>query len=301
MTAPGASVSGGGFGERPVSVPARCYRHPNRETLIRCTRCDRPICPDCMRPASVGFHCPDDVALAAKTVRAPRTSVGAALRDSPPYVTGALILANFVVYLITVEQAGNGFRRSVGTPGGGLFYNWQLVPFRVDNGDYYRLITSAFLHVSLLHIGSNMLALFFVGPPLERLLGRWRFGAVYLLSALGGSAAIYAFGAVNVPVAGASGAIFGLFGACLVLVRRLGFDAQWLVGIIVLNFVFTFSIPGISKLGHIGGFVAGCLSALAIGGLPRMNARLSNRQQAAGLSALAAVIGVIVALRTATF
>ena len=114
-----------------------------------------------------------------------------------------------------------------------------------------------------------MLALFFVGPPLERLLGRWRFLAVYLISALGGSAAIYAFGAVRLPVVGASGAIFGLFAACLVLVRRLGLDLQWLVGIIVLNFVFTFSIPGITKLGHIGGFVAACLAALAIGGLPQ--------------------------------
>jgi len=301
VTAPGANVSGGGFGEQPGPVATTCYRHPNREALIRCTRCDRPICPDCMRPASVGFHCPDDVAMAAKTVRQPRTTVGATLRNSPPYVTGALIAINVVIYLITVQQAAHGFRQNVGVPLNGLFYRWQLVPFRVYDGEYYRLITAAFLHLSLLHIGSNMLALFFVGPPLERLLGRWRFLAVYLISALGGSAAIYAFGAVNVPVVGASGAIFGLFGACMVLVRRLGLDLQWLIGIIVLNFVFTFSIPGISKLGHIGGFVAGCLAALAIGGLPQSDRRLTTRQQAAGLGGLTAAIVAGVVFRTATF
>src|SRR5581483_12302848 len=113
-----------------------------------------------------------------------------------------------------------------------------------------------------------MITLLFVGPALERLLGWWRFLAVYLLSALGGSAAIYAFGSALGTTVGASGAIFGLFGACLVLVRRLGLDAQWLIGLIVLNFVLTFSIQNISRLGHIGGFVTGVLAGLAIGGLP---------------------------------
>ena len=255
-----------------------------------------------MRPASVGFHCPDDVALAAKTVRQPRTTVGATLRDSPPYVTGALIAINVAIYLITGVQSVKGLGHPGHGSGTNLFDQWQMFPQAVhDQSQYYRLITSAFLHLSLLHIGSNMLALFFVGPPLERLLGRWRFLSVYVISALGGSAAIYAFGAVNVPVVGASGAIFGLFGACLVLVRRLGLDLQWLAGIIVLNFVFTFSIPGISKLAHIGGFVAGCLSAVAIGGLPQSPKRLTSRQQSAGLGALAAVVVGLVVWRTATF
>jgi len=117
-----------------------CYRHPNRETLIHCTRCDRPICSDCMRPAAVGFHCPDDVAMARKTMRPQRTSVGAVLRDSPPYVTGALILANVVVYVITGLQSTKG----IAHPDSGirphqLFDRWQLVPILVhDDHSYYR-------------------------------------------------------------------------------------------------------------------------------------------------------------------
>jgi membrane associated rhomboid family serine protease len=170
-----------------------------------------------------------------------------------------------------------------------------------SNHDYYRLLTSAFLHVSLLHIASNMIALIFVGPALERLLGPWRFAAVYLLGALGGSAAVYAFGQVYTAEVGASGAIFGLFAAALVLVRRLPFDPQWLVGIVVLNFVLTFSIHNISKLGHIGGFVAGGLAALAIAGLPGQRNRVGTNTQLAGLAGVAAVVVAIVALRTATF
>ena len=112
------------------------------------------------------------------------------------------------------------------------------MPFFVGhNGEYYRLITSGFLHANLLHIAPNMLSLVFVGPALERMIGPLALPAVYLLSLLGGSAAVYAFGSIGLPVVGASGALFGLFGACLVLVRRLGLDLQWLIGIIVLNFV----------------------------------------------------------------
>jgi membrane associated rhomboid family serine protease len=293
---------GGALPNSEAAPPAaRCYRHPNREALIRCTRCDRPICPDCMRPASVGFHCPDDVGLANKTVRAPRTSVGARMMQSPPYVTWGLIAANVAVYLVTASQSVKGLTQ----PGDGsstLFVDWQLfAPAIHGNDEYYRLLTSAFLHVSLLHIASNMLALFIIGPPLERLLGQWRFGVVYLLGALGGSAAVYAWGQVSTAEVGASGAIFGLFAAALVLVRKLGLDPQWLIGIIVLNFVFTFSIHNISKLGHIGGFVAGGLAALAIAGLPQSRKRFSLQTQLTGLAGIAVLIVVVIGVRTATF
>lgn len=304
MTAPDDAVEPvdpGGTERSGEQALPHCYRHPHREALVRCTRCDRPICPECMRPASVGFHCPDDVSLGRKSVRAPRTAVGARILESPPYVTIALIVANVVAYAITASQAVGGFSQ----PGDGsskLFTQWQLQPRAVHTSDqYYRLITSAFLHVSLLHIASNMLALFVIGPPLERLLGRWRFTALYLLGALGGSAAVYAWGQVLTPVVGASGAIFALFGAALILVRKLGLDAQWLVGIIVLNFVLTFSIHNISKLGHAGGFAAGLLVGLALAGLPSSTERLSARQQAIGLTGVAAVIVAVVVLRSATF
>jgi membrane associated rhomboid family serine protease len=298
MTPPDGDVSP----RSEVAPPApRCYRHPNRETLIRCTRCDRPICPDCMRPASVGFHCPDDVGLANKTVRQPRTAVGARLLQSPPFVTWGLIAANVIIYLITASQSVKGVMQ----PGDGsskLFVDWQLFPRSIhDHDQYYRLLTSAFLHVSLLHLASNMLALFIIGPLLERLLGRWRFALVYLLGALGGSAAVYAWGQVSTAEVGASGAVFGLFAAALVLVRKLGLDAQWLIGIIVLNFVFTFSIHNISKLAHVGGFIVGALATLAIGGLPQVRERISLRVQLGGLTGVAVLILAVIVGRTATF
>jgi membrane associated rhomboid family serine protease len=285
-------------------VTQRCYRHPHREALIRCTRCDRPICPDCMRPASVGFHCPDDVEQGRRTIRAPRTSVGARIMESPPYVTGTLLALNIVAYVVTATAPAASFNDpgAGATTGKGVFFKWQLLPVFVRyEHRYYELVTSAFLHVSLLHIASNMLALVFVGPALEQLLGRWRFIAVYLLSALGGSALIYAFGSPTTPTVGASGAIFGLFGACLVLVRKLGLDLQWLLSIVVLNFVLTFSISGISKLGHIGGFGTGILASLAIAGLPAARNRIPTRLQAAGLAGLLALIVIVVVVRTATW
>jgi membrane associated rhomboid family serine protease len=289
---------------RDAAAPdtTRCYRHPQREALVRCTRCDRPICPECMRDAPVGFHCPDDAGMAKRTVRRPRTSVGARLRESAPYVTAGLVALNVAAYLVTGVQSVHGLTQPEAAPnGGGLFGAWQLQPFAVYHQEqYYRLLTSAFLHVSLLHIGANMLALGIVGPPLERLLGRWRFLALYLLAALGGSAAVYAFGSPGQPVVGASGAIFGLFAACLVMVRRLGLDRQWLVGIIILNFVFTFSVQGISRLGHIGGFVAGGLAALAIAGLPRVRERIATSRQVTGLAGVAMLVVLVVVLRTAT-
>lgn len=278
---------------------AHCYRHPGREANVRCTRCDRPICPDCMRPASVGFHCPDDARSGARSIRATRTSVGARLRESLPYVSTAIVAANVAVYLVTGLQAHATLRNPTNSR---LFFDWQLFPEAVhDQHRYYELITSAFLHLNLLHIGANMLAVVFVGPPLERLLGWWRFLLVYLLGALGGSAAIYAFGNAIAFTAGASGAVFALFGACLVLVRRLGLDMQWLVGTIVINFVITFSVPNISKLGHLGGFVTGVLAGLAIGGVPRARQRLSTSTQVGGLAGVAALVVVVVAVRTATW
>jgi membrane associated rhomboid family serine protease len=258
-----------------------------------------------MRPASVGFHCPDDVSDARRTVRAPRNSIGARLLQMRPYVTGTLVALNVAVYLITATAP----HATLNDPargaifGKGLFFKCQLSPaFGIhESHRYYELITSAFLHASLLHIFSNMLALVFVGPALEQLLGRWRFAAVYLLSALGGSAAIYAFGNATGSTVGASGAIFGMFGACLVLARKLGLDLQWLIGIIAINFVLTFSISGISKLGHIGGFVTGLLTGLAIGGWPTVRTRVAERTQAVGLAGVLALIVITVAARTATW
>jgi membrane associated rhomboid family serine protease len=278
---------------------AYCYRHPHRETLIRCTRCERPICPDCMRPASVGFHCPDDVDRAVRSTRPVRTAVGAKLLSSPPYVTIALIVANVAIYVWTGTHSILGINDPHQAA---LFQHWQLEPAYVHDGDYYKLLTAAFLHVNLLHIGTNMLSLAIIGPPIEMLLGRWRFAVLYLLGALGGSAAIYAFSSDTYgTTVGASGAIFALFGAAVPLVRKLSLDPQWLIGIVAFNFVVTFSVPDISKLGHLGGFVAGLLAGVAIGGLPRVKQRIAPRLQVAGLAGVALAIFLVVILRTATW
>jgi len=298
---PGPPPYAGGL---PAAEPT-CYRHPNRPTLVRCVRCNRPICPECMRPASVGFQCPDDAREGRASQRAPRTSVGAKIAStwSSPYATYTLVALNLLVYFVTGAQA-----KSLTNPGGttfsgfasGLFGDWVLWPYAVAHDHaYYRLLTSAFLHLSPVHIVANMFTLVIIGPPLERMLGRWRFGAVYLLAALGGGVAVYLFD-TNIT-AGASGAIYGLFGAALVLSRKLGLDLNWLVGTIVLNFVFTFSVSGISKLGHIGGFIVGVLATLAIAGWPSHPHRLPAKAQVSGLVVLFVALAVATVVRTNTF
>ena len=251
-----------------------------------------------MRPASVGFQCPDDVKVGARSIRAPRTVVGAPL-VAQAYVTWGLIAINVIVYLIMSANSKGG----VSDPTRSLqFRQWQLIPYNVAvDHQFGRLVTAAFVHLSLTHIALNMLALGFVGPFLERALGWWRYLAMYLLAALGGSLLVYAVGADFGGEAGASGAIYGLFAASLVLGRRMQLDLRSLLLTIGVNFFFTFSIPGISIEGHIGGFIAGGLAALAIVGWPDHQRRLSAWVQGAGLAGLAAVIVIGVVIRTATF
>jgi membrane associated rhomboid family serine protease len=250
-----------------------------------------------MRPASVGFHCPDDVKIAARNTRVARTTVGAPVQSARlPYVTWALISLNVLVYLITAVQSGsvNDPHRST------LFSDWFLSPYLVaHNHQYLRLIESAFLHENLLHIASNMFALWIIGPHLERLLGWWRFSALYLLAGFGGGVAVYAFGARGVAVVGASGAIYGLFAACLLFVRELGFDRRYLIGTIAINFILTISVPNISKLGHVGGFVVGGLCAFALAGVPWARRRMSWQLQVAGLTGLLLAMILLVVYRTA--
>ena len=282
-------------GPDPYYGFAGCYRHPDRLTGVRCVRCDRPICPECQRPASVGFQCPDDVRAGAATIRRGRTVLGAPVRSQTPYITYALIALNVVIYLITGLGPGSSLIDNTNTQ---LFQDWELVPNVVGyQRDYLRLVTAAFLHLGPLHILLNMFALYVIGPPLERVMGWWRFLAVYLLGALGGSVAILLFGDVRQPVVGASGAIFGLFAAALVLSRVVGFDTRSLVITIGINFVFTFSVPGISKLGHVGGFVLGGLASLALlGWTLQRRGPLTDRLRTIQVASLAGLLAVLVAL-----
>ena len=277
---------------------AGCYRHPDRLTGVRCVRCNRPICPQCQRPAAVGFQCPDDVRAGQATVRRARTVVGARAGAAVPLVSYSLIALNVLIYLITAVSPGGTLVQNYGSR---LFADWELAPVLVGvDHDYQRLITAAFLHYGPIHLLLNMLALYMVGPALEQVLGWWRFLAVYLLAALGGSVAILVLGDERLPVVGASGAIFGLFAAAVVLARRVGFNSTALWITIGINFVYTFSVSNISKLGHVGGFVLGGLAALVlVGGQLSGRGRLpSLRVQVAGLAVLLGLLVVAAVGRT---
>jgi membrane associated rhomboid family serine protease len=244
----------------PQATPT-CYRHPDRATYIRCTRCNRPICPECMRDAAVGHQCMECVGAGAKTVRQPRTSFGGRQYGANPVVTYALIAVNVLMFGLQTVSAD---------------LQRELVLFSpaVADGDLYRLLTSAFLHYGVTHLLFNMWALYVVGPPLEAWLGRLRFSALYVLSALGGSVLVYLLSSLGAATAGASGAIFGLFGATFVIGKRLNLDVGWVIGLIAINLAFTFVIPlissqNISWQGHIGGLVTGALVAAAYAYAPR--------------------------------
>lgn len=267
--------------QSPAGPPA-CYRHPDRQAAVSCTRCGRPVCPECMRSAAVGHQCVDCVQAAAASVPTARTPAGGLLRDGAPLVTYALIAANVLVFVLQMSSRA-------------LQYKLSLFPVAVAGGQYYRLLTSAFMHYGIVHILFNMWALYVLGPPLERHLGRLRFAALYLLSALGGSVVVYLFSPLNAATAGASGAIFGLFGATLVASKRLNLDIRWLVGLIVINLVITFTVPGISWQGHVGGLVTGALVAAVYVYAPRAQRTLVQ----AGFSiGLLAVFAVLVSWRT---
>jgi membrane associated rhomboid family serine protease len=233
-----------------------CYRHPDRTTYIRCARCNRPICPECMRDAAVGHQCEECVRGGPKAVRRPRPP-----QRTTPVITYGLIAINVVMFVLETVSSGVQSELVLRSPA-------------VANGDLYRLLTSAFMHYGLTHLLFNMYALFIVGPPLEVWLGRLRFGALYALSALGGSVLVYLLSPLNAATAGASGAVFGLFGASFVVGKRLNLDVRWVVGLIVINLAFTFVIPlmggqNISWQGHIGGLVTGALVAAAYAYVPR--------------------------------
>lgn len=256
---------------------ATCYRHPDRETGIRCTRCERPICPDCMITASVGFQCPECVRSGSGTghsprANQPRTLAGGTVTADPRLVTKILLGINAALFL-TVQVVGDRLIEDLL-----LFGRATTEPFGpvegVAEGQWYRLITSAFLHQEIWHIAMNMLGLWFLGPPLEAALGRARFLALYLLAALGGSALTYLVAVPGQASLGASGAIFGLFGATAVLMRRMRYDMRPILVLLAINLVFTFTWANIAWEAHIGGLVVGAVIAYAMVHAPRGHRRL---------------------------
>jgi membrane associated rhomboid family serine protease len=261
--APGAGSGSG--------VPT-CFRHPGRETYLSCTRCGKPACPECLRSAPVGQQCVDCIKEGGHAARRPTGVFGGRAVASGAVVTWTLVAINVAFYAVEwIYPKIVDYLALIG----GAYDPTVHEMVGVAQGQYYRLLTSAFLHeqgltgFGPLHIIFNMWALILVGPPLERLLGRLRFVVLYLLSALGGSALYYLLAPVNEFGLGASGAIFGLFGAYFVVARRLRADTRAIIFLIVLNLGISFAVPDIAWQAHVGGLLTGGLLTAAYAYAPR--------------------------------
>jgi membrane associated rhomboid family serine protease len=233
---------------------ATCYRHPSRETGVSCSNCGRPICPDCMTTTPVGMRCPECASQRTKVVRMREMA-------SIPRVTYALIAINILVFL-TEQGQFSLFGSNIHGPV--IEKGWLDRYDIATNDQYYRMISSAFLHENFLHIGFNMYLLYLLGMMLEPAIGSVRFAVIYFTSLLAGS-----FGALVAtasPSLGASGAIFGLMGAAVVELRarKVSVMESGIGGLILFNLILSFSLAGISIGGHIGGLVGGFLAGMAI-------------------------------------
>lgn len=277
----------GPIGAQP-DIPV-CARHSDRPTRLRCSRCDRPACPDCLRDASVGMQCVDCVNEGARTVRQARTSAGAVVSTGRPIITQVMIALNVLAYVATVVQSGSPMNNSRA----GLFTTTSMIPELTANGEWWRILTSGFMHFGLIHLALNMAALFVVGPVVEQELGKLRYSAVYFLSLLGGSAAAFFFGTVCQQLAGASGAVFGLMGALLIVFKRQKRDISTILVVVGINLVSNL-FTNASLLGHLGGFVIGGLLTLALVKAPAKN---RNAYQIGAVAAAALLLGVMFVLR----
>lgn len=274
-------------GPAPTPAPV-CPRHPDRIAYVRCQRCGRPTCPECQRPAAVGIQCVDCVREGQRAQRPARTAFGGRITGGRPVVT--LTLIGLCVLSYVLQQVSDRWTIDL-----------AFVPF-LGETEPWRFLTSAFLHSpsSLFHILFNMVALWSVGPFLEASFGRWRFLALYLLSAIGGSvmflllATPYAASWFTVLV-GASGAVFGLFGAVLVVLRRVGRSAGGIIGVLVINAVLGFVLPGVAWQAHLGGLVVGAALGAAFAYAPR------ERRTAVAVGSCVAVAVLLVGAALVTY
>ena len=261
---------------------AVCYRHPGRETGVSCSNCGKPICTDCMTPTPVGMRCPDCAKQRTK-VRTARTLSG----SDGPMLTHVLIVMNVIVYL---AEGSTGASLSAQGGGSVLTNGWLFGPDIHISHQYWRLVTSGFLHDGFAHILFNMIFLYIMGPMLEQVIGRLYFGVVYFTSLLAGS-----FGALlfqpNVPTLGASGAAFGVLGALMVVAhaRRISIWQSGLGITLLINVAFSLSFKNISIGGHLGGLVGGALAGYLI---MQFAERRNQRNLALAGCALVAAISV---------
>lgn len=243
-------------------APPVCPRHPDRPSYVNCQRCNRPVCPECQRPAAVGIQCVDCVREQARTVRRPTSRFGAAATGGRPVVTLSLIAICAVVY---VGQLVNDR----------VTIELMFVPLLAET-EPWRFLTAAFAHSpnSVMHILFNMFALWITGQYLEPLLGRAKFLALYLISAVGGSVGFLLLAQLpeqlgqpsgwTTPTVGASGAVFGLFAATLVLNSHLGRETGGIIAIFLINGALGFVLPNIAWQAHLGGAITGAAIALVL-------------------------------------
>jgi membrane associated rhomboid family serine protease len=272
---------------------ATCYRHPDRETNVACSNCERAICPDCMTSTPVGMRCPECARQKTRVVRSPALGIG----GTRPVTFGliGLCVAAFIA------QVAGGMGMATGDPAGTVTIDYGLIGNRltglgqaigVAEGEYYRIITGGLLHSGLIHLAINMLALYFLGALLEPAIGPWRFAGIFFVSLIGGSLGALILSPNDLTV-GASGAVFGLMAAGFIEARDRGlYDIASQIGFyVVLNLVFTFSVPNISVGGHLGGLLAGGALTLV----------LAQARRSGGSGARSAEMGIIVGLGAALF
>ncbi len=285
--------------ETSASETMHCYRHPNRETLLSCSSCERPICTSCMTTAAVGVRCPEcargGASAASAGVSRLRTRAGAGADTM--IATGALLALNIVFYLAQAIQAG-GLQNADASS---LVGDGAVFGPAIADGEWWRMLTGAFLHASIIHIGFNMYLLWILGGALERYVGTGRFLAVYFSAVLWGSVGALAL-SPDSPTIGASGGVFGLMAALYLLERQRGVA---LLGssvgmLLLLNLGITFVLPGISIGGHIGGIVGGAAAGLVLSGFGRGHlayGRIGTPGWAAvgGLLVGALAVGILIA------
>jgi membrane associated rhomboid family serine protease len=260
-----------------------CYRHPDRPTGLSCSECGRPICTECMTMAPVGIRCPEHSGRAQGVQRMTRGVQRASFEGAGAKVTKILIGINVAVYIAELAQGGGVYGVNSTIYEKGVLW----APFIAD-GDYWRLITAAFLHYGPFHLLLNMLGLYWFGSLLEQRIGSGRFLLIYLVSGLAGSAGALVVSPTN-PTVGASGAIFGILGAGLVLEHQRDYVfGGSALGVIVANLVLTFFWPGISIGGHIGGLIGGAASMLALSRFGRGHAAYGR----AGILGIAGILAI---------
>ncbi len=264
-----------------------CPRHPDRVSYVSCQRCGRPTCPDCQRSAAVGVQCLDCVHETNKAVPSRRTIFGGVARVGRPVVT--ITMMAICVVAFALDWA---------IPKDFVFQNFAYAPFLTET-EPWRMVSSAFLHsTNIMHIAFNLYALWILGNALEPSFGRARFLAVYLVSAFAGSVGVLLLAPIDTVVVGASGAVFGLFGALFVVQKKRGGDLRQIIVLLLINAAIGFIIPNIAWQAHLGGLIAGALCTVAIAYSPAKNRTII---QWAGIAAVALLMAGLAMYKVSTF